>query len=54
MQSQGPVVAVPPDRLIQADELAMGVEWRRRRLDSIDRFVGSGVHYGAARSDASL
>ncbi len=34
--------------------LAMGVEWRRLRVDSIDRFVGSGVYYGAARSDASL
>jgi thioredoxin reductase (NADPH) len=32
----------------------MGVEWRRLRLDSIDRFVGSGVYYGAARSDAGL
>ena len=34
--------------------LAMGVEWRRLELDSVDRFVGSGVYYGAARSDASL
>jgi thioredoxin reductase (NADPH) len=34
--------------------LATGVEWRRLRLDSIDRFVGSGVYYGAARSDAGL
>ena len=34
--------------------LAMGVEWRRLRVDSINRFVGSGVYYGAARSDASL
>lgn len=34
--------------------LAMGVEWRRLRNDSIDRFVGSGVYYGAARSDAGL
>ncbi|OBH41984.1 pyridine nucleotide-disulfide oxidoreductase [Mycobacterium mantenii] len=34
--------------------LAMGVEWRRLRLESIDRFVGSGVYYGAARSDAGL
>lgn len=34
--------------------LAMGVEWRRLRVDSIDRFVGSGVYYGAARSDAGL
>jgi thioredoxin reductase (NADPH) len=34
--------------------LAMGVEWRRLEVDSIDRFVGSGVYYGAARSDAGL
>ncbi|MCV7408381.1 pyridine nucleotide-disulfide oxidoreductase [Mycobacterium florentinum] len=34
--------------------LAMGVEWRRLHVDSIDRFVGSGVYYGAARSDAAL
>ncbi|HEX3284142.1 MAG TPA: FAD-dependent oxidoreductase [Mycobacterium sp.] len=34
--------------------LAMGVEWRRLRVPSVDRFVGSGVYYGAARSDASL
>ena len=34
--------------------LAMGVEWRRLRVDSVDRFVGSGVYYGAARSDAGL
>ncbi|OBB80361.1 pyridine nucleotide-disulfide oxidoreductase [Mycobacterium colombiense] len=34
--------------------LATGVEWRRLRVDSIDRFVGSGVYYGAARSDAGL
>lgn len=34
--------------------LATGVEWRRLRVESIDRFVGSGVYYGAARSDARL
>jgi thioredoxin reductase (NADPH) len=34
--------------------LATGVEWRRLNVDSVDRFVGSGVYYGAARSDASL
>ena len=34
--------------------LAMGVEWRRLELDSVDRLVGSGVYYGAARSDAGL
>ena len=34
--------------------LAMGVEWRRLAIESVDRFVGAGVYYGAARSDASL
>lgn len=34
--------------------LAMGVAWRRLPIDSIDRLVGSGVYYGAARSDAAL
>jgi thioredoxin reductase (NADPH) len=34
--------------------LAMGVEWRRLEVDSVDRVVGSGVYYGAARSDAGL
>ena len=34
--------------------LATGVEWRRLELGSVDRFVGSGVYYGAARSDARL
>ncbi|HET7667937.1 MAG TPA: FAD-dependent oxidoreductase [Mycobacterium sp.] len=34
--------------------LAMGVEWRRLGVDSVDRFVGAGVYYGAARSDAGL
>jgi thioredoxin reductase (NADPH) len=34
--------------------LATGVEWRRLGVDSVDRFVGSGVYYGAARSDAGL
>ena len=34
--------------------LATGVEWRRLEIDSVDRFVGAGLYYGAARSDASL
>ena len=34
--------------------LAMGVDWRRIEIDSVDRFIGSGVYYGAARSDAGL
>jgi thioredoxin reductase (NADPH) len=34
--------------------LATGVQWRRLEVDSVDRFVGAGVYYGAARSDAGL
>jgi thioredoxin reductase (NADPH) len=54
----------PADLTIRLDEgdvlrtksivLATGVEWRRLEVDSIERFVGSGVYYGAARSDAGL
>jgi thioredoxin reductase (NADPH) len=34
--------------------LATGVQWRHLEVDSVDQFVGAGVYYGAARSDASL
>ena len=34
--------------------LASGVDWRRIAIDAIDRFLGNGVYYGAARSDAGL
>ena len=34
--------------------LATGVEWRRLGTTSVDRLIGSGVYYGAARSDAAL
>lgn len=34
--------------------LATGVRWRRLGVESLDRLVGSGVYYGAARSDAGL
>jgi thioredoxin reductase (NADPH) len=34
--------------------IASGVAWRRISLESIDRFMGAGVYYAAARSDASL
>lgn len=34
--------------------LATGVQWRRLPVESIDRFVGAGVYYGAAPSDAGL
>lgn len=34
--------------------LTSGVEWRHLAVAEIDRFVGSGVYYGAARSDSGL
>ena len=34
--------------------LATGVEWRHLEVDAVNQFVGSGVYYGAARSDAGL
>jgi thioredoxin reductase (NADPH) len=34
--------------------LTSGVEWRHVPLAEIDRFVGNGVYYGAARSDSGL
>ncbi|MDQ0372535.1 FAD-dependent oxidoreductase [Cellulomonas humilata] len=34
--------------------LTSGVEWRHVPLAAIDRFVGNGVYYGAARSDSGL
>ncbi|MGZ3416875.1 MAG: FAD-dependent oxidoreductase [Polyangiales bacterium] len=33
--------------------LATGVAWRRLAIESIDRFTGRGVFYGAARSEAT-
>jgi thioredoxin reductase (NADPH) len=33
--------------------IATGVSWRRLGIDGIDRFIGKGVSYGAARSEAS-
>lgn len=34
--------------------LACGVAWRHITIESIDRFIGAGVYYAAARSDAAL
>ena len=34
--------------------LASGVAWRRITIESVDRFIGAGVYYAAARSDAAL
>ena len=33
--------------------LATGVSWRRLEIDGLDRLIGKGVYYGAARSEAS-
>ena len=33
--------------------LATGVTWRQLRVDNLDRLVGKGIYYGAARSEAS-
>jgi thioredoxin reductase (NADPH) len=33
--------------------LATGVSWRRLAIEGFDRFIGKGVYYGAARSEAS-
>jgi len=32
--------------------LATGVSWRRLAIDGLDRLIGKGVYYGAARSEA--
>ncbi len=34
--------------------LTSGVEWRHVDIPDIDRFIGNGVYYGAARSDSGL
>jgi thioredoxin reductase (NADPH) len=33
--------------------LATGVTWRRLGVDGFDRLIGKGIHYGAARGEAS-
>jgi thioredoxin reductase (NADPH) len=33
--------------------LATGVAWRRLVIEGFDRFIGKGIYYGAARSEAS-
>jgi thioredoxin reductase (NADPH) len=33
--------------------LATGVSWRRLAIDGLDRLLGRGIYYGAARSEAS-
>jgi thioredoxin reductase (NADPH) len=34
--------------------LATGVEWRRLAVEGVDRLIGKGVYYGAARSETSV
>lgn len=34
--------------------IATGVEWRTLQLPSAERFLGNGLYYGSARSDAAL
>lgn len=34
--------------------IATGVEWRSLAVPDVDHYLGSGVYYGAARSDAAL
>jgi thioredoxin reductase (NADPH) len=34
--------------------LASGVAWRRIAIESVERLIGAGVYYAAARSDAAL
>ncbi|MFE5411187.1 FAD-dependent oxidoreductase [Microbacterium sp. NPDC056569] len=34
--------------------IATGVVWRTLPVDGVDRFLGSGVYYGAARSDSAV
>ncbi|MFD6163800.1 FAD-dependent oxidoreductase [Oerskovia sp. NPDC060287] len=34
--------------------VATGVEWRTLALPAVDRYLGNGLYYGAARSDAAL
>ncbi|HTS53401.1 MAG TPA: FAD-dependent oxidoreductase [Burkholderiales bacterium] len=43
------------DDVVQARTiiLATGVTWRRLAIEGFDRLIGKGIHYGAARSEAS-
>jgi thioredoxin reductase (NADPH) len=47
-------VSLDDDEVLHARAvvLALGVTWRRLELDSIDRFIGRGVFYGASRDEA--
>src|SRR5262249_542149 len=34
--------------------IATGVSWRRLRIDRLDKYLGKGVFYGPARSEAAM
>ncbi len=48
-------IVLDEDEVIRARTviLATGVTWRRLAIDGIDRLIGKGIYYGAARSEAS-
>ena len=37
-----------------SSSLATGVEWRTLPVPSVEHYLGNGVYYGAARSDAAV
>jgi thioredoxin reductase (NADPH) len=47
-------VALDGDEILRARTLilATGVSWRRLAIEGIDRLIGKGIYYGAARSEA--
>jgi thioredoxin reductase (NADPH) len=48
-------VLLDGDDVVRAGSLilATGVSWRRLAIDGLDRLIGKGVYYGAARSEAT-
>jgi thioredoxin reductase (NADPH) len=49
-------VVLDGDEVVRARTiiLATGVTWRRLAIDGVDRLIGKGVYYGAARSEAGV
>lgn len=54
IDSHARTVVLDGDEVLHARTiiLATGVTWRQLRVDNLDRLVGKGVYYGAARSEA--
>jgi thioredoxin reductase (NADPH) len=61
LEPDGPAADPPAHTIVLEDEsrvrartvvLATGVEWRRLAVPGIERLVGHGVYYGAARAEA--